>query len=154
VANQVAFTSAAAVAGGAQIAGNTLASSGKYVALVTYDLGKGGTRVLINEAQSGVVLGYNALTALPAQTLLAIPNAAVFLAYEGPKLVIVKATGALKPAPKQDGAPPTTADLPVGTVVDLKALQQQPGVQVETVTDDPEVTHAVVERMKDDLNTP
>ena len=53
-------------------------AGGTSVTIAGIALG-GATKVTMNQAQSGVVLGYNALTALPVQTLLGVANGVVFL---------------------------------------------------------------------------
>ena len=85
VVNQVAVTAAAPVVGAGKAVATDVAETGVYAAQVSYDLIKGGTVVTMNQAQSGIVLGYNALTALPTQMLLGSANAVVFLAYDGPR---------------------------------------------------------------------
>lgn len=150
--NQVAVTAAAPVAGAGKAVAVGAADTGVYAAQVTYDLLKGVTRVTMNQAQSGIVLGYNALTALPTQTLLGAANGIVFLAYDGPRLVVATAKGEVQWSDQggEKGGVPVQS-LPVGSVVDLNALGKEPGVQVQVISDDPEVVHKVLERLPDDL---
>jgi hypothetical protein len=157
LANEVALSTAALGAGVAQAGVQTAAEAGKYAALVTYDLAKGGTKVVINEVQSGAVLGYNALSALAGHAALLPFDAAYFLAMEGTNLTIVRVTQEPKTGEKSDskaGGITKVSDLPVGTVVDMKKLKAQEGVKVEVLTDDPEVTHKVLEQMQDDVRVP
>jgi len=149
--NQVAFTAAGPVAGTAQGVATTTIDTAAYVGLVTYDGVKGVTKVVINQASSGVVLGYNALTAVPTHLVMGAFDV-VFLAWEGPRLVIATASGKLKTS--SDGKDqPTLGDLPVGTVVDLKKLEQSQGTKVEVLSTDPAVIRDVLERLPDDLRT-
>ena len=153
--NQVAVTTAAPVAGVGQAAGSAVAETGVYAAQVTYDLATGVARVTMNQAQSGVVLGYNALTALPTQAVLGAANGAVFLAWDGPRLVVASAKGEVRWHDDSGarGRVPVQS-LPVGTVVDLDALGKEPGVTVETIRDDPHVVEKVLEKLPQDLRVP
>lgn len=152
VANQVAVTAVAPVAGTSKAAAVGAAETGVYAAQVSYDLLKGITKVTMNQAQSGIVLGYNALTALPTQLLLGTANSVVFLAYDGPRLVVASARGEVQWSDKNGakGSIPVQS-LPVGSVVDLNALSREPGVQVQVISDDPEVVQKVLEILPDDL---
>ena len=126
-----------------------------YAAQVSFDLAKGATKVTLNQAQAGIVLGYNALTALPTQTVLGAANGAVFLAWDGPRLVIATAKGEVKwrdPGGVQGSVP--VQSVPVGTVVDLDALRREQGVKVEVVEDDPQVIQNVLEKLPQDLRLP
>ena len=150
--NQVAFTAAGPVAGTAQGVATTTIDTAAYVGLVTYDGVKGATKVVINQASSGVVLGYNALTAVPTHAVMGVEDMAVFLAWDGPRLMIAAASGKLKTS--SDGKDqPTLGDLPVGTVVDLKKLEQSQGTRVEVLSTDPAVIRDVLERLPNDLRT-
>lgn len=150
--NQVAFTAAGPVAGTAQGAAATAVDTTMYVGLVAYDGIKGTTKVVINQASSGVVLGYNALTAIPTHVVMGVFDTAVFLAWDGPRLVIVAASGKLKTG---DDSPDqlSLGDLPVGTVVDMKKLEQSQGTRVEVLSTDPAVIRGVLERLPEDLRT-
>jgi hypothetical protein len=123
-----------------------------YVGLVAYDGVKGTTKVVINQASSGVVLGYNALTAVPTHLVMGAFDTAVFLAWDGPRLVIATAKGKIGPAgdsPEQL----TLGNLPVGTVVDMKKLEQNQGIKANIISTDPAVIRDVLERLPDDLRT-
>jgi len=147
--NQVAVTAAAPVAATTQAAASVAYETAKYAGMVTYDVLKGGSTVLFNQAASGVALGYNALTALPTQVVLGTANAAFFLVYDGPRLLIAKVSGKLDSAdPAQQFA---VEDIPVGTVVDLKKLQAMDGIIVESVSDDPAILEKVLKTMPEDL---
>lgn len=152
VANQVAVTTAAPVAGAGKAVAVGAAETGVYAAQVSYDLLKGVTRVTMNQAQSGIALGYNALTALPTQMLLGTANSVVFLAYDGPRLVVASAKGEVQWSDKNgEKASIPVQSLPVGSVVDLNALSKEPGVQVQVISDDPEVVQKVLEKLPNDL---
>lgn len=143
--NQVAFTAAAPVAASVQAAASTGYHSGRYVGLLVYDAAKGATKVTIDQGESGVVLGYNAMTALPAQALLAAGDAAVFLAWDGPRLFIAAARGRLRSDRDREGY--SIGELPSGTVADLKALGRTEGVKIEALSTDPAVVRQVLENI-------
>lgn len=150
--NQVAFTTAGPVAGAVEGAASTTLHSATYVGFLAYDALKGTTQVVINQAASGIVLGYNALTAIPTHALLGVTDTAVFLAWDGPRLIIASATGRIRA--KNDSAGKEShslGELPVGTIVDLKKLEQAEGVKVEVLSTDPVVIRSVLEKIPDDV---
>ncbi len=147
--NQVAVTTAAPLAATLQAGTTAAIETAKYTGLVTYDLLVGGSKVILNQAASGVALGYNALTALPAQLLLGSANAAFFLVYDGPRLFIARVSGKLDSSSAE--TPYHVSDIPVGTVLDLKQLQAVPGIEVEKVSEDAELIEKVLQQMPEDL---
>jgi hypothetical protein len=150
--NQVAFTAGAPVYTAGESAIRSAAQTGRYVGFVAYDVTTSVTSVVINQAASGVVLGYNALSAIPAHLLMGIADAAILLAWEGPNLVIAKVTGRL--TTKQELHRPsesTPGDLPVGTVIDIRKLQEAEGVQVEILSRDPAVIRDVIPQIPCDV---
>jgi hypothetical protein len=150
--NQVAFTVAGPVAGAGMGATTTAVDTATYVGLVTYDTTKGVTKVVINQAASGVVLGYNALTAIPTHLLLGIEDSVVFLMWDGPRLALAAASGQLKSGgDSRDHA--SLGDLPVGTVVNMKKLEQSQGIKAKVISTDPAVMRGVMERLPEDLRT-
>jgi hypothetical protein len=149
--NQIAVTAAAPAAGVGYAAGSAVAETGVYAAQVSYDLATGVAKVTMNQAQAGIVLGYNALTALPAQAVLGAANGVIFLAWDGPRLVVAAAKGEVQWRDGGAHGSVPVQSLPVGTVVDLDALRKEPGVTVETLSDDPQVVEKVLERLPQDL---
>lgn len=150
--NQVAVTTAAPVAGAGRAVAAGAAETGVYAAQVSYDMVKGAAKVTMHQAQSGIVLGYNALTALPTQALLGAANGIVFLAYDGPRLVIASVKGEVQWSnTKGETHSIPVQSLPVGSVVDLAALGMEPGVQIQVISDDPDVVKKVLENLPDDL---
>jgi hypothetical protein len=148
VINQVGSTVAAPVAGVAQGIATTTRDTLKYGTLVTYDALTGTTRVFLNQVKSGVVLGYNALTALPAHVLLGSVNSVYFLVWDGPKLAIATVKGDVNF--KSDSS---LGALPVGSVIDLKTLQEDSTLELEVISQDAEVIHQVLEQLPKDLQT-
>ena len=142
-ASTVAAPTIATVEGVAKATADTL----QYGALVTYDALAGTTKVFVNQFQSGVVLGYNALTAIPSHLLLGAANSAVFLLYDGPRLSIATLRGQVdfQGNTLQPGA------LPVGSVVDLKALSANEKMQLDIISSDPELIEKVLNEMPKDL---
>ena len=147
VINQVGSTVAAPVIGTTQGVVTTTADTLKYGTLVTYDALLGTTKVFVEQVKSGVVLGYNALTALPAHVLLGGINTAYFLVWDGPKLVVASVTGDVS----FDSKTMQPGELPVGSVIDLKALQNNTDLNIQVISDDPEVIEQVLENLPRDL---
>lgn len=145
--NQVAFTAGGPAFGTVAAAAGAVGQGTAYVGLVTYDAAKGATTVVINQASTGVVLGYNALTAIPTHALLAAGDAAVFLAWDGPKLVIAAARGTFRDRGEERGP----RSLPVGTVVDLRQMEKVESVKIEVLSTDEAVIRDVLERTPSDL---
>jgi hypothetical protein len=152
LANQVAVTVASPVIGTGKTVVEGALDSGVYAAQMSYELAKGITKVTINQAQTGIVLGYNALTAVPTQLLLASANSIVFLAYDGPRLVLATIKGEVQ-WNGQDEVKPLipVQSLPVGSVVNLRALSHEPKVQMKILSDDPDVIQKVLEKLPEDL---
>lgn len=148
--NQVAFTAGGPTYAVAEGVARTTVDTAKYVSFLAYDSAKGVTKVVINQASAGVVLGYNALTALPVHLFTGALDTAVFLAYDGPRLVIASASG--KVGHGAESA--SLGDLPVGTVVDLKALQGNPEIKVQILSEESSVLRAVLEKLPEDLKVP
>ena len=150
VINQVGTVVAAPAAGVTQGVVTGTADTLMYGALVTYDAVAGTTKVFVNQVKSGVVLGYNALTAIPSQLLLGTVNSAVFLFWDGPRLTIATLKGEVdyKGQRLQPGA------LPVGSIIDLKTLSQENPGQLHIITDDPQVIENVLESLPKDLLKP
>lgn len=150
--NQVAFTTAGPVAGTVEGAAAATAHTAAYVGFLAFDAVKGATEVVINQAASGIVLGYNALTALPTHALMGVTDTAVFLAWDGPRLVIAAAKGRIKmKSDTADAEAASLGDLPVGTVVDLKKLENTEGVKIEVLSTDPAVIRSVLEKIPGDV---
>lgn len=127
------------------------ANTVNYAATMAYDMVKGTSEVVIHQASSGVVLGYNALTALPSHAVLGGLNTVFFLAWDGPRLVVAAARGDLS---FNSGEKQSIADIPVGSVVDLQQLNQQSDVEVEVISTDPKVINDVLQEMQNDLRVP
>jgi hypothetical protein len=150
--NQVAFSTVGPAAGAVEAAATATAHTAGYVGFVTYDAVKGATKVVINQAASGIVLGYNALTAVPMHALFGVEDAAVLLFWDGPRLAVAVARGRVKigKEPAQ-GETYSLGELPVGTVVDLKKLESVDGVTVEILSTDNAVIKEVLEKIPDDV---
>ena len=145
--NQTASTVVAPVATTGQGVAVGAADTLEYGALMTFDVIKGATKVFVNQMQSGVVLGYNALTAIPSHLLLGATNSAVFLFYDGPRLTLATIKGQVD----YNGNTLQPGALPVGSVVDLKDLSQQGQVKLQIISDDPEIINQVLTEMPKDL---
>ncbi|MEK6750110.1 MAG: hypothetical protein AABY83_13060 [Pseudomonadota bacterium] len=149
--NQVTVTAAAPLAGIAHGVVKGGAGTFEYAALVSTDVVGGATKVALNQVSAGVALGYNALTALPTQLALGAANSVVFLAWDGPRLILAAAKGEVRWNSESATHSLPVQSLPVGSVVDLQSLSKSPGIQVETLSDDPDIVHAVLEKLPADL---
>jgi hypothetical protein len=138
--NQVAVEVVQPTAASASDVANASFQNAKYGGLVTYDLLTTTGSVAISEAKVGVVLGYNALTALPTQLVLGAANTVFFLAWDGPRLVIAKAKGELD-----------SNAVPVGTVVNLEKLKKDPQTKVDVIDEDPKDIEKVLKGLPNDL---
>lgn len=141
--NQIGTTAVAPVAGVGEAAGRSVYDTTKLVAYVSYDVLNGTTRIFINEAASGVVLGYNAIMALPVHTLLAASDGVFFLAWDGPRLVVAVAKGEISNE--------NINELPVGTVVDLKKLEKEKGVEIKVISTDYSVIEEILHQLPNDM---
>ena len=147
--NQVAFTVGGPAVGIGEAASLATLDTGKYVGFMTYDAISVTTKVVINQASAGVVLGYNALSALPAHLFMGAEDVAILLAWEGPKLLIVSVTGRVKS--KQGRAESSAGDLPAGTVIDLNQLRVTEGMKVKVLSEDPNAIRDVLQQLPCDL---
>ncbi len=149
--NQVAVTLAAPVAGTGVATAHAASDTAVYAAQLSYDLARGSTRVAINTGKSGVALGYNAISAIPAQLVLAGSDA-MLLVIDGTRLSIATVRGDVDwsgPHGEKHAVP--VQSLPVGSVVDVNALSREPGVELKVISDDPAVVKKVLEKLPDDL---
>ncbi len=150
--NQVAFTAGGPGYAALEATATSSFDTAKYVGSIVYDTAKGTTKVVINQASSGVVLGYNALTAIPAHLLTGVMDGVIFLAWDGPRLVVAAAKGDLQGGGGAEGDGTTSVgNLPVGTVVDLEKLREADGVEVEIVSEEPSVIGDVIRKLPCDL---
>jgi len=146
------FSTLAPVAGTGQAVAGTASSTGKYVVSTFADVSLGTTKVVINQLKAGVVLGYNALVAIPAHLYLGTIDTAIFLAWDGPRLVIAMARGTVSfTASSGKKEKVSVGALPVGTVVDLDKMKQHKGVKVQVISDDPAVIRDVIRLLPADV---
>ena len=141
--NQIGTTAVSPIAGVTQASAKIAYDTTKLVTFVSYDVLKESTEIFINEAASGVVLGYNALLALPTHTLLAASDSIFFLAWDGPRLVVAMANGEISSE--------NVNKLPVGTVVDLQKLKKQKNVKVKIVSEDYSVIVNILKQIPRDM---
>ncbi len=147
VVNQVAVTTVAPVAGAGKAAVDVSVDTVTHTAMLTYDAVKGTTEVVINQASAGIVLGYNALTALPAHLLMGVVDGAVLLVMDGPNLVVAYVRGDIGSGEDQVGM----GEMPVGTIMNVDELRAR-GVEVEVLSDDPAVIEEVMKKLPEDLH--
>ncbi|MDH5392292.1 MAG: hypothetical protein OEY11_03795 [Gammaproteobacteria bacterium] len=103
------------VIGGATLVAGTSASVVAGAGVGIYELSKAVIVPAGYELGGGIVLGYGTMAQLGAHSVLAVADASyMVLSLEGPKWVLYAVTGKLGNGDK----------LPVGTVLDLEAMQQ------------------------------
>ncbi len=132
--NQVTAVAGANTARAAGTAGGIAYETGAAAAGMVYDFGKGTGESVIYGLKSGVVLSYAALTAIPAHLLITVPDGTVFLAWDGPRLVIAVVRGNYK----------GFDNLPTGSIVDLEEAKK--AGKVEILTNDEAVVKKVMEK--------
>lgn len=142
VFNQVAIASAEPVYKTGKWLMATTTDTADYVVASSFEVASGVSRIAVNQVKAGVVLGYNALTALPTQTLLGCANSLVFLAYDGPRLAVYSLKGEINGVP--------VGEMPVGTVIDKQKIEHS-NMQLEKVSDDPILIQTIIEKSKEDL---
>ncbi len=141
VANQVALSSTGKAGAVASWTLANTAATAIYAGNLLYDLGSNTGEAVVGTSMSAIVLGYNAITALPLQISLFAVNSVFFLAWDGPRLALYSITY------ENDAS-----DLPVGAVVDLEKIRKK-GMKVNTVSEDPEVIKKVMQALPADLKT-
>ncbi|MDA3864381.1 MAG: hypothetical protein PF689_10995 [Deltaproteobacteria bacterium] len=151
--NQVAMTAAVPTYATGRAATVTAYEITRYSALMAYDFGKTVSKVALNQISTGLVLGYNALTAIPAHLYLFSVDSVIFLAWDGPRLVLASAKGKIcyKNCQSDKKQMVSLGDLPVGTITDLKALKSEKGIKTRIITKDPEIIKKVLQKIPQDL---
>ena len=128
-----AVTASTTIKAGAKTAGATYETANTAAGMM-YDIGKGSGKAALYGMKSGVILGYTALTVIPAHLVLAVPDSTIILAWDGPRLVIARVKGNYK----------GFDNLSTGTVVDLEQAKKEN--QVEILTDDPNIINKVLDK--------
>ncbi|MDH5517739.1 MAG: hypothetical protein OEY36_07960 [Gammaproteobacteria bacterium] len=129
------------VIGGTTLAAGTTASVVAGTGVGIYELSKAIVVPVGYELGGGIVLGYGSIAQLSAHSVLAVADASyMVLSLEGPKWVLYAVSGKLG-----DGN-----ELPVGTVLDLKAMQQS-GEQFKYLEVSKEEMTSVVNSVYDEL---
>lgn len=134
--NKVAVSSAAPVVAGSEIVISQLTSKATNSALYLSHGAAGAGAVVFETLESGVVLGYSALSQLPAQVLLSATNSAIFLVVDGPRLILMGASGKL--------AGKNIWELPSGAVIDMKKLKEA-GIELRPLSEDPQILKQVLQ---------
>lgn len=115
------------------VAGSAFESGATATGMI-YDFSKGTAESVYYGLKSGIVLSYAALTVIPTHLLLSVPDATIFLAWDGPRLVIASIKGNYQ----------GFENLPVGSIVDLEEARKKG--KVEILTDDQTIVKKVLEK--------
>lgn len=140
--NQIAVVGSEPVYKGGKWMLSTVADTAESSVLTIFDYGEGIGQIAYNNVKAGMVLGINAITALPAQTILAAANSVVFLAYDGPRLAIYAARG--------DFNSMNLNEIPIGIVLDMEKLQKQ-NIKIEKISEDSTDIQNVIRESSKDL---
>ncbi|MBK23234.1 MAG: hypothetical protein CME70_04435 [Halobacteriovorax sp.] len=138
--NRVVISSAGAVTSGSQVIGSSMIGTGKHVGSMFYNFGKATGKTVFTTSKSAMVLGYNAMVALPAHTVLMSMGAVLAVVVDGPDLVIASIRGKDKSLNK----------LPAGTALDVSKLEKS-GYKVEVILKDSERVKDVIDGAVEDL---
>lgn len=136
--NKVAIKGTSPLIGATQLVFEETASRASDSATILLYGSQAIGEVVLEKVETGVVLGYSALSQIPPQLLLTGMNSAIFLVYDGPKLLIAKVTGKI--------GEKNLDELPVGTVLDLKKARKSE-IEVTPLTEDPEVIKKVLKHV-------
>lgn len=140
--NQMAVVGSEPIYKGGKWMLSTVADTAESSVLTVFDYGQGMGQIAFNNVKAGMVLGINAITALPAQAILAAANSVVFLAYDGPRLAIYTARG--------DFNSINLNEIPIGVVLDVEQLQKQ-NIKIEKISEDPTDIQNVIRESSKDL---
>ncbi|MDZ4726235.1 MAG: hypothetical protein SH817_08755 [Leptospira sp.] len=91
-----------------------------YATGLVYDFASGSAESGVYALKSGLILSYTALTVIPAHLLLSVPDGTIFLAYDGPRVVIAVVRGNYA----------GLDDLPTGTIIDLEEAKKSGKVEI------------------------
>jgi len=136
--NKVAIKGTSPIIGASQLVFEETASRASDSATILLYGSQAIGEVVLEKVETGVVLGYSALSQIPPQLLLTGMNSAIFLVYDGPKLLIAKVTGKF--------GDKNLDELPVGTVLDLRKARRNE-IEVTPLTEDPEVIKKVLQNV-------
>lgn len=110
-------------------------STGKII----YETAKAAGKIIYSNTTSAVVLGYNAISALPSHAVMGAVNSTVFLVYDGPRLFIAWSRGELGPD-----------QIPVGSVIDYQKLKES-NIEVNKIELDEDQMEKVINGLEVDL---
>lgn len=137
--NKVAVKGIAPAIGTTQLAIEEVSSKAETAATFLIHGAEASGEVFFEKAESGVVLGYSAISQIPPQLLLTAANSAIFLIYDGPRLILAKISGAISDK--------NVVELPVGSVMDIEKMKAE-GITVEPLSEDPVIIKKVMENVE------
>lgn len=94
--HEIGMQGAGLVGGAGYALGDSVFVAGNYTASLFNHTLNGVGKIVYGGAKAVAVLGYNGLTALPAQVFLSTINTVWFLAWDGPRLALYSIQGKLK----------------------------------------------------------
>lgn len=141
VVTQVAVTTTAPIVGTGEFVISSAADTATQAALLTYDTVKGSSEIILNQGKAAVVLGVNALTAIPTHTVMAAGSSIIFLSWDGPRLALYSLKGHTDFSQK----------LPAGIVLDRKKIEESKEFNVEKISEDTKVVQDVLFKLPEDM---
>ncbi len=137
--NKVSVKSAAPILSKAQLLIEEVASKTQDAATVIIYGAEGVSEVIAEKSETAVALSYSALSQIPPQLLLTAANSAIFLVYDGPRLILTKISGKMGDT--------DVREIPVGTVIDLDKAREL-NLKIENLSEDPETIKKVLENVE------
>lgn len=110
-------------------------STGKII----YETTKAAGKIIYSNTTSAVVLGYNAISALPSHAVMGAVNSTVFLVYDGPRLFVAWSKGELG-----------SDQIPVGSVIDYQKLKES-NIEVNKLELDEDQMKKLINGLEEDL---
>lgn len=137
--SQVTLTGSSVVLPTLDYAANTAADLGIYTGKVIYETAKSTGQIFYGNTKSAVVLGYNAISALPTHVLMGAVNSTIFLVYDGPRIFIAWRKGEF-----------VREDLPVGSILDYQKLKES-NIEINQIELDDAQMKSVIHGIEVDL---
>lgn len=137
--SQITLTGSSIVLPAAGYAANTAVDLSVYTGKVIYETAKSTGEIIYGNSKSAVVLGYNAVSALPTHILMGAVNSTIFLVYDGPRIFVAWTKGEF-----------ANGELPIGSILDYQKLKEA-NVEINQVELDEAQLKRVINGIEVDL---
>lgn len=138
--SQVGLSTSSVAVSGTQLLSGAAISGSKYMGSMFYNFSKASAKTVLTTSKSAVILGYNAMVALPSHILLGAVGGVLVFVVDGTDGMIAIIRGNKDELEK----------LPAGSVIDLKKAKDA-GVEIEVLTKDPVEVKKILESLPTDL---